>query len=89
MTSAGLSGVLGAPSYNGAPSLIKIDRRTMCSRSAWASQTGPYVAEGLASLITDVVGDNVAGAVDVVLTTDHDQIVSGRDAYCLGEDGLL
>jgi hypothetical protein len=44
-----------------------------------------YVAEGLASLIADVVGHHAAGFVDAVLTTDHDQSVSGRDAYCLGE----
>ena len=50
-------------------------------------EAGPYVAEGLASLIADVVGHHVAGAVDAVLTTDHDQIVSGRDAYRLGECG--
>jgi negative regulator of sigma E activity len=45
----------------------------------------PYVAEGLASPTADVVGHHVAGATDAVLTTNHDQIVSGRDAYCLGE----
>jgi len=52
-------------------------------------EAGPYVAEGLASLITDVVGGSVAGAVDAVLTTDLIRSCPAGDAYWVGQDGLL
>ena len=56
----------------------------MCSSSARGfPEAGPYVAEGLASLITDVVGDSVA-AVDARSDHRSDQIVSGRGCVLRG-----
>ena len=57
----------------------------MCSSSARGfPEAGPYVAKGLASLITDVVGDSVAGAVDARSDHRSDQIVSGRGCVLRG-----
>lgn len=52
-------------------------------------QAGLQVTERLPRLAGKVAWDHAARTVDTVLTTDHDQIVSGRDAHGLRKGQVL